>query len=191
MHVCTSQLSIKNFKRSSIWCSPTNQSRSPEFLRRPHFVGDFLCRRSCFNLQPSSESSCKAPSFCVWKTWGCFSDNFCDCFVLRVCSGFRVLLRGGGSENLWKTELDWVLGIPFRVLKKSLQVEALRPSQCQRHFFIQSFWDQVGKENLYIGRPFHWGFDKKKQLFKVLSESWKGFWGFWTCLSFHLFKILY
>jgi hypothetical protein len=30
------------------------------------------------------------------------------------------MFRGGGSKNLWKTELDWVLGIPFRVLKKSL-----------------------------------------------------------------------
>jgi hypothetical protein len=92
-----------------------NQSRSPKFLRRPHFVGDFLCKRSCFNLQLSSESSCKAPSFYVWKTWGRFSDSFCDCFVFRVCSGFRVMFRGGGSENLWKTELDWVLGILFRV----------------------------------------------------------------------------
>jgi hypothetical protein len=30
------------------------------------------------------------------------------------------------------------------------------------HFFPQSFRDQVGKENLYIGRPFHWVSNRKK-----------------------------
>ena len=86
-HVRTSQLLIQKFKRSSIRRAPTNQSRSPKFMRRPHFVGDFLCKRSCFNLQLSSESSCKAPSFYVWKTRGRFSDNLCDSFVFRVCYG--------------------------------------------------------------------------------------------------------
>ena len=120
MQVRTSQLSITKFKRSSIRRTPTIQSRSPKFMRWPHFVGDFLCRRSCFNLQLSSESSCKAPSFYVWKTWGHFSDNFCDCFVFRVCFGFRDLFRGGGSKNLWKIELDCILGIPFGIQKKNL-----------------------------------------------------------------------
>jgi hypothetical protein len=55
------------------------------------------------------------PSFYVWKTSGRFSDSFCDCFLFRVCFGFRIMFRGGGLENLCETELDWVLGIPFRV----------------------------------------------------------------------------
>jgi hypothetical protein len=46
---------------------------------------------------------------------GSFLQQFLWLFVFGVCSGFRVMFRGGGSKHLWKTELDWVLGIPFRV----------------------------------------------------------------------------
>jgi hypothetical protein len=135
MQVRTSQLSIKNFKISSIRRAPTNQSMSPKFLRWPHFVGDFLCMRSCFNLQLSSESSCKAPSFYVWKTWGRFSNSFCDCFVFRVCSGFTVLFRGGGLENLWKTELDWVLGFRLGFKRKAYIGWSTSPDSVPRSLF--------------------------------------------------------
>lgn len=61
-----------------------------------------------------------------------------------------------------------------------MEVEAHRPIQCKGHIFIRSFWDQVGEESLYNGRPFHWGSNRKN--LGVLSESWRGFWGsesFW------------
>jgi hypothetical protein len=110
---------LKNSKDPPFDAHQQIQWRSTKFLRRPHFVGDFLCMRSCFNLQLSSESSCKAPSFYVWKTSGRFSDNFCDCFEFRVCSGFRIMFRGGGSKFLWKTELDWVLGFCLGFRRKA------------------------------------------------------------------------
>jgi hypothetical protein len=101
------------FKRSSIRCAPANQSRSLKFLRRPHFVGDLLCRRSCINLQLSSESSCKAPSFYVWKTWGCFSHNFCD----YLCLGFALglgLCSGVEVQNICG-KLSWIGYWGFRL----------------------------------------------------------------------------
>ena len=151
MHVRTSQLSIKKFKRSSIRRVPTNQLRSPKFLRRPHFVGDFLCKRSCFNLQLSSESSCKAPSFYIWKTWGCFSDSFCDCCVFRVCFGFRILFRGGGSENLWKTELDWVLGFRLGFKRKAYIGRSTSPDSVPTSFFYSKLLRSGGER-----KPLYW-----------------------------------
>ena len=56
------------------------------------------------------QSSCKVPSFYVWKTWGRFSDNFCDYFVFRVCYGFRVMFMGGGLQKFMENSVGLGIG---------------------------------------------------------------------------------
>ena len=65
---------------------------------------------------------------------GSFLRQFLWLFCGRVCSGFRVLFRGGGSKNLWKTELDWVLGIPFR--RKTHTGWSTSPDSVLTSFFL-------------------------------------------------------
>jgi hypothetical protein len=162
MQVHTSQLSIKKFKRSSIRRAPTNQSRSLKFLRRPHFVRDFVCRRSCFNLQLSSESSCKAPSFYIWKKWGRSSNNFCDCYVFRVCSRFKVLFRGGGSKICGKISWIGYWGLYLGFRRKTYTGWSTSPDSVPTSCFYSKLLRSDGER-----KPLYWatiplGFDRKK-----------------------------
>ena len=151
---------------------------------------------------------------------GRFSEFFCHCFVFRVCSMFRVLFRGGGLENLWKIELDWVLGIPFRVYKKNLFIlKHFAWFSVNVTFLFKAFEIKWGKKASILGdhsigvligkyncATFPWpnpiasmknwgtlGLQAVKALLgsihaKDINSSNLNF---WTCLSFHLFKILY
>ena len=113
MQVCTSQLSINKFKRSSIRRAPTNQSKSPKFMRQPYFMGGFLCWQSCFNLQLSSKSFYKAPRFYVWKTW----DRFSDIFVIVLYLGFSLGLGLCLGVEVQKIcgKLSWIEYWGFRL----------------------------------------------------------------------------
>ena len=105
MQVHTSQLSIKKFKISPIRRAPTNLSRSLKFLRRPHFVGHFLCMRSCFNLQLSNESSCKAPSFYVRDPLGrdlASALDFQKTYFEAVCSALEATFVDNDNTNYFE-----------------------------------------------------------------------------------------
>jgi hypothetical protein len=90
-------------------------------------VGDFLCGQSFFNLQLSSESSCKAPSFYVWKTWGVSS----TIFVIVLCLGIAMVLGFYSRVEVQKFcgKLIWIgyWGLCLGFRKKLIHVEAVRP----------------------------------------------------------------
>jgi hypothetical protein len=139
MQVRTSQLSLKKSKRSSIRHAPTNQLRSPKSLRRPHFVGDFLCRRSCFNYSFQVSPLAKLQAF----TFGRLRVVSLSVFVIVLCLGFVLGLGFCSGVEVQKIcgKLSWIgyWGFHLGFRRKLIQVEALRLIQCQRQCFIQSF----------------------------------------------------
>lgn len=89
-----------------------------------------------------------SPSFCrfIWKEdlgGRSFLRQFCDFFfVFYLCSGFRVLLRSGGSEDFLENRGGLIEFWAFSILdgrkEKLMEVEALRPIQCKGHILIRS-----------------------------------------------------
>jgi hypothetical protein len=139
----------------------------------PIFVGDILSRGGCFDLQLSSESFCKAPSFHVWKTWVVSL----TVFVIVLCLGFALGLGFCSWVEVKKIcgKLSWIGYWGFRLgfRSKAYRGWSTSPDSVPTSFFYsQLLRSGGGKESLYIGlHLWKWSIITSWFLLRLLSAN--------------------
>jgi hypothetical protein len=87
-------------------------------------------------------------------------------FVIVLCLGFALGLGFcSGVENQKNCgKLSWIgyWGFHLGFRRKSYTCLSTSPDSVPTSFFYSKLLRSSGEESLYIGRPFHWGYDREK-----------------------------
>ena len=159
-HLPTFNLKIQKILHST----RTNKSiEVTEIFETTPFCGRFSMHAKLLQLTTFKWVLLQSSKLLRLEDLGSFLQQF---FVIVLCLGFALGLGFCSRVEVHKIcgKLNWIgywgFHLGFRI--KSYTGWSTSPDPLPTLFFYSKLLRSFGKESLYIGRPFHWGSDRKK-----------------------------